>query len=61
MTRLLRIIVATSVVLVAGCDAQNSSEAPELSASERRGAPNAIPPEIASETNEKFHNGGGDM
>ena len=61
MTRLLRIIVAASVLLVAGCDAQNSPEAPEISPSERREAPKADPPKIPSETKEKFHNGGGDM
>ncbi len=61
MTRLLRMIVATSVVLVAGCDGQNSHEGPELYPSERRGAPTAVPPEIPRETIEKFHNGGGDM
>ena len=61
MTRLLRIIVATSAFLLAGCDAQNGPEAPELYPSERRGALPAGPPENRSETTEQFRDGGGEM
>ena len=61
MTRLLRIIVATSVVLVAGCDAQNGPESPELYRSERRGALPEVPLKNPSETIEPFRDGGGEM